>query len=69
MVYQDPMSSLNPLLRVGTQIVETLRAHGSERAGPERRAARCSATSGSPTRTGSRTRSRTSSPEACSSAS
>jgi oligopeptide/dipeptide ABC transporter ATP-binding protein len=27
MVYQDPMSSLNPLLRVGTQIVETLRAH------------------------------------------
>jgi oligopeptide/dipeptide ABC transporter ATP-binding protein len=31
MVYQDPTSSLNPLLRVGTQIVETLRAHGSER--------------------------------------
>jgi oligopeptide/dipeptide ABC transporter ATP-binding protein len=35
MVYQDPMSSLNPLLRVGTQIVETLRAHGSERAPAE----------------------------------
>jgi oligopeptide/dipeptide ABC transporter ATP-binding protein len=31
MVYQDPMSSLNPLLRVGTQIVETLRAHGAAR--------------------------------------
>jgi oligopeptide/dipeptide ABC transporter ATP-binding protein len=31
MVYQDPTSSLNPLLRVGTQIVETLRAHGSKR--------------------------------------
>jgi oligopeptide/dipeptide ABC transporter ATP-binding protein len=29
MVYQDPMSSLNPLLRVRTQIVETLRAHGT----------------------------------------
>jgi oligopeptide/dipeptide ABC transporter ATP-binding protein len=29
MVYQDPMSSLNPLLRVRTQIVEALRAHGS----------------------------------------
>jgi len=31
MVYQDPMSSLNPLLRVRTQIVETLRAHGVDR--------------------------------------
>lgn len=30
MVYQDPMTSLNPLLRVRTQIVETLRAHGVE---------------------------------------
>jgi len=28
MVYQDPMSSLNPLLHVGSQIEETLRAHG-----------------------------------------
>jgi oligopeptide/dipeptide ABC transporter ATP-binding protein len=28
MVYQDPMSSLNPLLRVRTQILEALRAHG-----------------------------------------
>jgi oligopeptide/dipeptide ABC transporter ATP-binding protein len=32
MVYQDPMTSLNPLLRVRTQIVETLRAHGVDRA-------------------------------------
>ncbi len=31
MVYQDPMTSLNPLLRVRTQIVETLRAHGVAR--------------------------------------
>lgn len=27
MVYQDPMSSLNPLLRIGSQLEETLRAH------------------------------------------
>jgi oligopeptide/dipeptide ABC transporter ATP-binding protein len=38
MVYQDPMTSLNPLLRVGTQIVETLRAHGSPPAKAQRRA-------------------------------
>ena len=29
MVYQDPMTSLNPLLRVRTQVVETLRSHGA----------------------------------------
>jgi oligopeptide/dipeptide ABC transporter ATP-binding protein len=28
MVYQDPMSSLNPLMHVGKQIEETLKAHG-----------------------------------------
>jgi oligopeptide transport system ATP-binding protein len=28
MVYQDPMSSLNPLLRIGRQVEETLRVHG-----------------------------------------
>jgi oligopeptide/dipeptide ABC transporter ATP-binding protein len=32
MVYQDPMTSLNPLLRVRTQVVETLHAHGVDRA-------------------------------------
>jgi oligopeptide/dipeptide ABC transporter ATP-binding protein len=37
MVYQDPTSSLNPLLRVGTQIVETLRAHGAARDAAEAR--------------------------------
>ena len=29
MVYQDPMSSLNPLLHIGSQIEEALRAHGA----------------------------------------
>jgi oligopeptide/dipeptide ABC transporter ATP-binding protein len=28
MVYQDPMTSLNPVMRIGTQVTEGLRAHG-----------------------------------------
>jgi peptide/nickel transport system ATP-binding protein len=29
MVFQDPMSSLNPVLRIGTQMVEAIRAHSA----------------------------------------
>ncbi len=29
MVFQDPMTSLNPVLRVGTQITETIRVHAN----------------------------------------
>jgi peptide/nickel transport system ATP-binding protein len=39
-VFQDPMTSLNPVLTIGTQIVETLQAHlGLEAAGANRRGA------------------------------
>jgi len=37
MVFQEPMSALNPLLRVGEQIDETLRAHGVKSAQARRR--------------------------------
>jgi oligopeptide/dipeptide ABC transporter ATP-binding protein len=42
MVFQDPMTSFNPVYRIGTQIVEAIRAHDasvSKEAGRERAAA------------------------------
>jgi peptide/nickel transport system ATP-binding protein len=39
MVFQDPLTSLNPLYRIGDQIVETIRTHSSVSAGAARQRA------------------------------
>jgi oligopeptide/dipeptide ABC transporter ATP-binding protein len=39
MIFQEPMSSLNPLMRVGEQIAETIRAHLGSSKEPSRRRA------------------------------
>ena len=48
-VFQDPMTSLNPVLTIGTQLVETLQAHlGMDTAGATRRGAELLAAVGIP---------------------
>jgi ABC-type dipeptide/oligopeptide/nickel transport system ATPase component len=67
MVFQDPMSSLNPVQRVGDQIAEQIRAHdGSvDRGQAQERAGRADGAGGDPSRARGRARIRTSSPAGC----
>ena len=69
-VFQDPMTSLNPVLTIGTQIIETLQAHLGMDAGRRDAARRRAAGGGRHPGAGAAAAavSRTSSPAACASA-
>ena len=69
-VFQDPMTSLNPVFTVGYQLMEPIRAHlGLRRAAARRRAAELLDLVGIPGRGAhASTTIRTSSPAACASA-
>jgi ABC-type microcin C transport system duplicated ATPase subunit YejF len=71
MVFQDPMTSLDPVYKIGVQIAETVRQHDKSlsRNAPGRARSTCSSSSASPTRRPGSTPTRTSSPAACASAS
>ena len=68
MVFQSAMNALNPVMRVGDQFVDMMRAHERiDRSGARSRA-RASCSSSSASTGGACARTRTSSPAACASA-
>ena len=70
MIFQDPMTSLNPTLTIGTQIIETLQRHLELSRGRGAASARssCSRRSASRTPRARSTTTRTATPAACASA-
>ena len=69
MVFQDPMTSLNPVYRVGEQIIEMIRAHRDVSKEEARRGrSNCSRRWASRTPSAACGITRTSSPAACASA-
>ncbi len=69
MIFQDPMTSLNPVYTIGWQIIEAIRAHQdlSKEAAQAQRRSSCWPRSASPTRASASTTTRTSSPAGCAS--
>ena len=69
MVFQDPMSSFNPVHKIGDQIIEAIQAHRDDRQGRRRRRRRSRpcGRSASPKPSAGRTTIRSSSPAACAS--
>ena len=71
LVYQDPMSALDPVKTIGRQLVETIRQHDrgiSPQGRAQGRARSCCATSRCPSPSAGSTTTRTSTRAACASA-
>jgi peptide/nickel transport system ATP-binding protein len=69
MIFQDPLTSLNPLYRIGDQIIETIRTHTSLPNRPRASApSSCWPRSASPPRKSALTATRMNFPAACASA-